>query len=80
VLIVRADSGISSKGKLSGRTLAIDIGAKYMEVLNSDQEFKDSLGQVKRLTGGAQACFAALDDGTADAIIVYSVAARYYGK
>jgi len=80
VLIVRTDSGIRSKSKLSGKTLAIDIGSKYMDVLNSDQDLKNSLGQITRLTGGAQACFEALDSGAADAIIVYSVAARYYGK
>ncbi|NCB50368.1 MAG: transporter substrate-binding domain-containing protein [Clostridia bacterium] len=80
VLIVRSDSGINSKGRLSGKTLAIDVAAKYIDVLNSDADLKDSLGQVTRLTGGAQACFEALDSGEADAIIVYSVAARYYGK
>lgn len=80
VLIVRSDSGIHSRSRLSGKTLAIDVSAKYMDVLNNDEELKDSLGKVTRLTGGAQACFEALDNGTADAIIVYSVAARYYGK
>jgi ABC-type amino acid transport substrate-binding protein len=80
VLIVRADSGIRSKAKLSGKTLAIDVGAKYMDALDSDADLKSRLGKVSRLTGGAQACFAALDSGEADAVIVYSVAARYYGK
>lgn len=80
VLIVRADAGIRSKARLSGKTLAIDVAAKYMDALNSDTDLKNRLGKISRLTGGAQACFAALDSGEADAIIVYSVAARYYGK
>ncbi|MEG1633142.1 MAG: transporter substrate-binding domain-containing protein [Oscillospiraceae bacterium] len=80
VLLTRVDSGIRSKAKLSGKTLAIDVDQKYMDALDSDPALKDSLGKIKRLTGGAQKCFAELDAGTADAAIVYAVAARYYGK
>lgn len=80
VLLVRSDSGIHGKGGLKGKTLAMDVASEYMDVLNCDEALKDSLGKVTRLTGGATACFEALDSGEADAIIVYSVAASYYGK
>ena len=80
VLVVRTDSGIRGVSGLKGRTLAMDVDQKYMDALSQDASLKDSLGQVTRVTGGAQKCFEALDGGQADAVIVYSVAARYYGK
>lgn len=80
VLLVRTDSNIRSKGKLSGRTLAIDVDQKYMDALSSDQKLMESLGEIKRVTGGTQRCFETLDSGAADAIITYSAAAIYYGK
>ncbi len=80
VLVALSDSGIRSKGRLSGKTLAMDVDAKYLDALNSDEALKNRLNKVTRLTGGARACFEALDSGAADAIIVYSAAAGYYGK
>lgn len=80
VLVVRADSGIRSAGKLKGKTLVMDVAQKYMDALNLDTALRDKFGKITRLTGGAQKCFEALDGGEADAAIVYSVAARYYGK
>ena len=80
VLVVPADGGAKSTGKLKGKTLVMDVAQKYMDALNLDTSLRDRFGKITRLTGGAQKCFEALDSGEADAAIVYSVAARYYGK
>ncbi len=80
VLVVRVDSGIKGTGKLKGKTLVMDVGQNYMDALNMDTSLRDRFGKITRLTGGAQKCFEALDSGEADAAIVFSTAARYYGK
>lgn len=80
VIASRADSGVRSTGKLKGKTVAMDVNEKYLTLLSSDAKLIEKIGQIKRLTGGAQACFDALNSGKADAVIVYSTALWYYGK
>lgn len=80
VLVTRSDSGIRSVRGLKGKTLAIDVDQKYMDVLAQDQKLMDSLGEIRRMTGGMQSCFEAMDSGGADATIAYSVALIHYAR
>ena len=46
----------------------------------SNEDLMERPAQIKRVTGGAQALFDALNTNEVDAIVVYSVALQYYAK
>lgn len=78
VLVSRSDSKFSSKGRLKGATLAIDVHGRYMDMLNTDPAFVEKLGQVKRINGGVPALFTALSTTQTDAILVNRLAVQHY--
>lgn len=80
VIAVRSSSNIKTENGLKGKTLAIDVDEIFMAVLDTNADLKASFGKITRLTGGISACFEALDNASADAIITYRLAAMYYDR
>ena len=77
-LLVRADSGIKRTGKLKGKTLYMpdrDAAAKALERTRTWRRIWASKA-CPRTPGLSQY----LDKGTCDAILIDSVAARYFMK
>ena len=80
VVVSRANSDVRSMRGLSGASLAVDVEQKYIEAVLSNEDLMERPAQIKRVTGGAQALFDALNTNEVDAIVVYSVALQYYAK
>ena len=80
VVVSRAGADVRSMRALSGATLAVDVEQKYMDAVLADEDLMERPEQIKRVTGGAQVLFSALNAGEVDAIVVYSVALRYYAR
>jgi ABC-type amino acid transport substrate-binding protein len=80
VLLVRAESGIKRMSRLKGKTLYMPDKDAAVKALESDEDLAEDLGSVKRLPQDARACLNYLDKGTCDAILIDSVAARYFMK
>lgn len=80
VLAARVDSGAYTKLGLKDKTLVIDVAEQYMTILDTQPRLKNRLGQVMRVTGGAQACFAMMDAYQADATITTGLAVQYYAR
>lgn len=80
VLVTMAGSGIRSVARLRHGTLVIDSDEMFMDIVKNDSRLMNKLDQITRVTGGMQACFASLINGSADATIAYSVSVRYFAK
>ncbi|MGI5936460.1 MAG: transporter substrate-binding domain-containing protein [Oscillospiraceae bacterium] len=80
VLLVRADSGIKRIGKLKGKTLYMPDRDTAVKALESNEDLMKDLGSAKRLSQDARACLEYLNKGLCDAILIDSVAARYFMK
>lgn len=78
ILVTRADSKYSSASRLKGATVMLDMAAQYMAALQANESLMRRFGQVERVTGGAQQCFASLNAGACAAIVTDSVALAYY--
>lgn len=79
VVVTLAQGGPKSLRGLKGGTLAMTVEQKYMDALNQNEKLKERLGQIKRVSGGAQSLFDLLNSGSANAIVVYRLALNYYG-
>lgn len=80
VLISRADSDVKTARGLRGESVMLDSGEQYITALESDSSLLERCGSVERVNGGAQQCFAALQNGDCAAILTDSVAMDYYNK
>ncbi|MBQ9045197.1 MAG: transporter substrate-binding domain-containing protein [Oscillospiraceae bacterium] len=80
VLISRADSRISSTLRLRGQSVMLDSGERYITALQTDSRLVHRCGSIERVNGGAQQCFAALQNAECAAIVTDSVALAYYNK
>ncbi len=67
VLVVKADSGITSKADLAGRTLMSQAASSATDAINADADFKASLKEVIELAD-YNTGFMELKQGTVDAI------------
>jgi polar amino acid transport system substrate-binding protein len=77
VLVVKSDSGISSQADLKGKKLALQTGSSAEEALDSNAEFKASLGEVNTMSDN-MTCFMDLTQGGVDAVLVDSIVAGWY--
>jgi polar amino acid transport system substrate-binding protein len=77
VVIVRADSGITSLADLAGKTLCLQAGSSAADALETNTAFKDSLGEVVELNDNV-AAFMELEGKTSDAILMDEIVAAYY--
>lgn len=77
-LVVRADSDISSMADMAGKNIAIQGGSAAEEALDdeSNQEFKDSLGQINPF-GDYVTALMDLETKNSDAVLMDSVVAKY---
>ena len=78
VLVARAADGYRSWRSLSGKYLSMSSEESYTQVLAENPDLESRLASVSRLASGAAGCFAELETGACDAILVDSAAARYY--
>ena len=67
VVVVRADSGISSLADLAGKTLMTQGASSAADAINADEAFKASLGELIELPD-YNSGFMELKQGTVDAI------------
>ena len=58
----------------------MDSSQLFLDTINSDDNLKNSLGEIQRVQGGAEACFKLLNEGKVDCILVYKSALLYFGK
>jgi polar amino acid transport system substrate-binding protein len=76
VIVVRADSNISTLADLAGKKLCLQAGSSAADALNSHADFKNSLGQVIELSDNVTA-FMELEGKTSDAILMDEIVAAY---
>lgn len=76
VIIVKADSGIESLADLAGKNLMVQGASSALEALNSNEDFKNSLGNIVELPD-YNAGFMELKMGSVDAIAADLGVARF---
>ena len=77
VLVTRADSGYKSFNSLKGKTLAIPPGSAAEELLSLEDLVTPKDAEIKEYDN-SDACFAALDTGEVQGVIIGSIAAQWY--
>lgn len=77
ILVVRADSPITDRAGLAGKTIGTQEGSSSVEALDKQADFKNSLQDVKKY-GDFVAAFMDLEVGRTDGLLVDSVVGRYY--
>ncbi|MDD4715344.1 MAG: transporter substrate-binding domain-containing protein [Oscillospiraceae bacterium] len=77
VVVVKADSGYQSSADLAGKSLALQTGSSAEDALNSQPDFKKSLGKVNTFDNNMN-CFMDLEQGSSDAVLVDSIVADWY--
>lgn len=78
VVAARTGSAVYNKARLKGKTMAMRTKQDDMDILNTDRQLADNLGQITRLAKGTTECFEFLYAGKADAILTGSLAVYYY--
>ena len=70
VVVVKADSGITSSADLAGKVVAVQLGTSGEAMLNGDESaLKDTFGDLKTCESFLM-CFTDLDSGAVDAVFV----------
>lgn len=77
IVVVMASSGITSLDDLAGKKLVLQTGSSAEEALESNTEFKNSLGEVNTMDTNLN-CFMDLEQGSSDAVLVDSIVADWY--
>lgn len=77
-MVVRKDSDVKSMADLAGKNIALQAGSAAEETLDvdSNKEFKDSLGEIKQFSDYATALMD-LETKNSDAVLMDSVVAKY---
>lgn len=77
ILVVLADSGITSTADLAGKTLGTQAGSSSVDVLDANPELKGSLGDIA-LSDDFVAALMDLRLGGIDVLLIDSVVGNYY--
>ena len=77
ILVVRTDSGITSKDELAGKVLGTQAGSSSVDVLNANPDLKDSVAEVA-LYDDFVAALMDLKLGGIDVLLIDSVVGNYY--
>ncbi|MDR2359890.1 MAG: amino acid ABC transporter substrate-binding protein [Oscillospiraceae bacterium] len=77
VVVVKADSGITTLAELAGKSLILQAGSSAEDALNGADEFRASLGSVNTI-GDNMLAFMDVEQGTSDAILLDSIVANWY--
>lgn len=80
IIITLADSPVESKADLAGKTVTVQGESSALEAVQKDQAFVDSLGKPLVEFPTNIECFADVEAGRSDAIVVDEVLARDYMK
>lgn len=78
VVVSRSDSDVGSVGALSGKTLMLGDNAYFKAMVEADGGLSGKPGYIVEVSGGAEECFKALDDGECDAIVADELSMEYY--
>lgn len=78
IIITMADSEVNSKADLAGKTITVQGESSALEAVKKDQAFVDSLASAPVEYATNLECFADVESGRSDAIVVDEVLARYY--
>jgi polar amino acid transport system substrate-binding protein len=76
VLVVRADSGITSMADLAGKTVMAQAASSAVDAIDENAEFKDSLAEVVQLSD-YNLGFMELNQGSVDAVAADLGVAQY---
>jgi len=77
ILVVMADSGITSLDDLAGKSIALQTGSSAEDALDGAESFKESLGSFYTYSNNLE-CFMDLEQGGVDAVLVDSIVADWY--
>lgn len=77
VAVVLKESGISTLEELAGKTVVIQNGSTASDAMDSNEEFKNSLGELVLVKDNVKALLD-LQIGGSDAVVLDEVVARYY--
>lgn len=77
ILIVREDSNIKDKEELKGKTLGIQLGSSAEEALDSHEDFKKDLKEIKSYSNNVEALLD-LDAKRVDVVLLDEVVAKYF--
>ncbi|HEY8391323.1 MAG TPA: amino acid ABC transporter substrate-binding protein [Capillibacterium sp.] len=77
VVIVRADSGLTSLASLAGKRLGLQAGSSAQDALNKAAAFKASLAEIIAFDENMTALMD-LEMGGVDAVLMDEIVARYY--
>ena len=77
ILVVMADSGLTSLADLSGKVLGTQAGSASVDVLDANPELKDSLAEIA-LSDDFVAALMDLKLGGIDVLLIDSVVGNYY--
>ncbi len=76
VLVVRADSGITSLADMKGKIVGLQSGSSAQEAIEDNQEFASSVGSLVMFKDNITA-LNDLDIGGVDGVVMDSIVARY---
>ncbi len=76
VVVVRADSGISSLADLAGKAVGVQAGSSAQEAIDDTEGFRDSLGEVVEFKENLTALMD-LEIGGVDGVVMDLVVANY---
>ena len=76
IIIVEADSGISTKADLAGKTIGLQKGSASLDAFNADTETAASVKEVVEYADNIE-CYLDLQAGRIDAFVVDAVLGRY---
>ncbi|WP_319559432.1 amino acid ABC transporter substrate-binding protein [Marispirochaeta sp.] len=77
IVILQADSGISTKADLAGKVVGLQMGSSAEVALNNDAATAASLKEVKKYSNNVEALLD-LAAGRSDAVVVDEIVGRYY--
>lgn len=79
IIVVMGDSPINSKKDLAGKTVTVQAESSALEAVKKDKEFMDSIKNSAPVEYPTNVeCFADVEAGRSDAIVVDEVLAKYY--
>ena len=79
ILIIKSDASYAELKDFEGKKVALQSGSSAADALDSNAEFKESLGQVIFFDDNNKALMD-LEAGGCDAVLMDEIVARYYAK
>ncbi len=77
IIIISADSDMTSKADLAGKTVGVQMGSSSENAISGEPEVKESFGKMKKFADNVVALMD-LKAGRVDAVVVDEIMGRYY--